>query len=370
MNLADMLTYADIAQLSRIANHYQCDCNGNSKHELIQSILQTVGRRGFIEHHLDEMSMEDLRFLNALLFDGRKQFSLEDLLACAKQSRAAKIERNQEKEQEQERENPREVISRFRQRAWLFQGATPTTRYLFEVPDDLRRRFREVMVKRMRSEVVLAEQEPVIYREESDLMSTDLHLFLEYVLNHSVALNAEGVMYRRSQLQIMEMLHVSEPLVGKGWRFGYGRRFKDYPSRFSLLYDYAYHIRLIKEEGDSLRLTSSGLSYLKEEHGDTMLQFVVFWLRLYKIPIPNLLSIIYWIERSSADWVSVASLYQKLESLIAAFFYDTPKSIFEERILRMMLHLGMIRIGENGDGERYVQTTGFGKMATGQLHKD
>ncbi|HEY4391167.1 MAG TPA: hypothetical protein VGN02_07435, partial [Paenibacillus sp.] len=223
---------------------------------------------------------------------------------------------------------------------------------------------------RMRSEVVLAEQEPVIYREESDLMSTDLHLFLEYVLNHSVVLNAEGVMYRRSQLQIMEMLHVSEPLVGKGWRFGYGRRFKDYPSRFSLLYDYAYHIRLIKEEGDSLKLTSSGLSYLKEEHGDTMLQFVVFWLRLYKIPIPNLLSIIYWIERSSADWVSVASLYQKLESLIAPFFYDTPESIFEERILRMMLHLGMIRIGENGDGKRYIQTTGFGKMATGQLHKD
>jgi len=366
MNLADMLTYADIAQLSRIANHYQCDCNGNSKLELIQSILQTVGRRGFIEHHLDGMSMEDLRFLNALLFDGRKQFSLEDLMACAKQSRAVKAERDQE----QERENPREVISRFRQRAWLFQGATPATRYLFEVPDDLRRRFREVLERRIKSEVIQAEQEPVLYREEPGLMSTDLLLFLEYVMNHSVALNAEGVMYRRSQMQIMEMLHVSEPLVGKGWRFGYGRRFKDYPSRFSLLYDYAYHIRLIKEEGDSLRLTSTGLAYLKEEHREAMLQFVAFWLRLYKIPIPNLLSIIYWIERSSADWVSVASLYQKLGSLIAPFFYDTPESIFEERILRMMLHLGMIRIGENEDGERYVQTTGFGKRAIKQLHKD
>ncbi|GAA0403307.1 hypothetical protein [Paenibacillus motobuensis] len=366
MNLADMLTYADIAQLSRIANHYQCDCNGNSKHELIQSILQTVGRRGFIEHHLDGMSIEDLRFLNALLFDGRKQFSLEDLLACAKQSRAVKAGLDQE----QERENPREVISRFRQRAWLFQGATPATRYLFEVPDDLRHRLREVLERRIKSEVIQAEQEPVLYREEPELMTTDLLLFLEYVMNHSVALNAEGVMYRRSQMQIMDMLHVSEPLVGKGWRFGYGRRFKDYPSRFSLLYDYAYHIRLIKEEGDSLRLTSTGLAYLKEEHREAMLQFVTFWLRLYKIPIPNLLSIIYWIERSSADWVSVASLYQKLGYLISPFFYDTPESIFEERILRMMLHLGMIRIGENEDGERYVQTTGFGKMAIKQLHKD
>ncbi|GGG05215.1 hypothetical protein [Paenibacillus aceti] len=362
MNLADMLTYADITQLSRIANHYQCECNGNSKHELIQSILQAIGRRGFIEHYLDGMSTEDMRFLNTLLFDGRKQFSLEDLMACAKQSRKIK--------DEQERENPREIISRFRQRAWLFQGATPRTRYLFEVPDDLRRRLREILEQRIKSGILRAESEPVIYREEPELMSADLLLFLEYVNGHHVALNAEGVMYRRSQMQIMELLHVSEPLVGKGWRFGYGRRFKDYPSRFSLLYDYAFHIRLVKEEGDSLTLTSSGLSYLKEERREAMQQFVAFWLRLYRIPIPNLLSIIYWINCSAADWISERSLYQQLEPLISPFFYDTPESIFEERVLRMLLHLGMIRIGEDETGERYVQATGFGKTAVRQLYKE
>ena len=47
MNLADMLTYADIGQLSNIANHYDCDAKRNSKHELIQSILSKLGRRVF-----------------------------------------------------------------------------------------------------------------------------------------------------------------------------------------------------------------------------------------------------------------------------------------------------------------------------------
>lgn len=34
MNFADMLGYADIAQLSRIADVYQCECNGHSKRML------------------------------------------------------------------------------------------------------------------------------------------------------------------------------------------------------------------------------------------------------------------------------------------------------------------------------------------------
>lgn len=361
MNLADMLTYADIGQLSRIANHYQCNCNGNSKHELIQSILQTIGHRGFIERHIAELSLEDLRFLNLLLFDGRKQFSLEELIACAGQSRFT--------EDTEERENPRDTISRFKKQGWLFQGRTHNTRYLFEVPEDLKRKFREALERRFKSEVVKIAGEPTMYREEPELMVSDLILLLQYVQHHDIHLNNEGVMYRRNQLQIMEKLHVSETLVGKGWRFGYGRRFKDYPSRLALLYDYAYHRKLITENRDELILTTAGQSYLDEDKRESMIQLVSFWLRLYKGPIPNLLSLIFWSERCSKEWVSVTSLYEVIEPLIKPFYYDTPASIFDERLLRMMLHLGMIRIGENEQGVRFVQTTPFGIYAVQYLHK-
>lgn len=52
MNLADMLTYADIGQLTAIAGRYQCECKRNSKHDLIQSILITLGSREFMETHI------------------------------------------------------------------------------------------------------------------------------------------------------------------------------------------------------------------------------------------------------------------------------------------------------------------------------
>ncbi|MNJ47986.1 hypothetical protein D3C77_431650 [compost metagenome] len=176
-------------------------------------------------------------------------------------------------------------------------------------------------------------------------------------------------MYRRNQMQLMEKLHISEPLVGKGWRFGYGRRFKDYPSRLALLYDYAYHMKLIREEGGLLTLTANGHSYLEQNKQEPMIQFVSFWLRLYKGPISNLLSLIYWIERCSTEWVTASSLFGRMELLIKPFFYDTAESIFEERILRMMLHLGMLRIGEDSARERYVQITPFGKHCVQQLLK-
>lgn len=360
MNLADMLTFADIGQLSRIANHYECDCNGNSKHELIQSILQKIGRKEFIDQHVQEMSLEDLRFLNYLLFDRRRQFSLEELIACAQQSRFT--------EDAKERESPREVITRFRQRGWLFNGCTNSTRYLFEVPEDLKLRFKEVLEERFKSEVVMA-PEPPVYREEPDLLSNDLRILMDYLRQYDVPLNSEGVMYRRNQLQIMEKLHVSELPPTKGWRFGYGRRFRDYPNRFSLLYDFACHEGLIREEGSSLKLTAAGEAYLSAQRKEPMIHFVRFWLRLYKGPIPNILSLVYWIERCSRNWVTISSLYEKMSMFIKPYFYDTAESIFEERILGMMLHLGMIRMGEDEQRERYIQTTPFGKSAVMTLQK-
>nr|WP_313779191.1 hypothetical protein [Paenibacillus larvae] len=62
MNLADMLSYADIQELKKIASTYSCECNSHSKNELIQSILSTVNRREVFEERISRLSMEDIRF--------------------------------------------------------------------------------------------------------------------------------------------------------------------------------------------------------------------------------------------------------------------------------------------------------------------
>ena len=42
MNLAELLTYADIGQIHKIIDSYQCQCDRHSKTEMIQQLIFTV----------------------------------------------------------------------------------------------------------------------------------------------------------------------------------------------------------------------------------------------------------------------------------------------------------------------------------------
>ncbi|MGN7357350.1 hypothetical protein ACTHPF_08275 [Paenibacillus sp. SAF-054] len=371
MNLADMLTYADIGQLTTIAEHYECECKRNSKHELIQSILVMLNRREFIEQQVSGCSAKDLRFLNTLLFDNRNAYSLEELQAMIGQTAF-----DGEQLELKKSESPREAIARYKRSGWLFNGMTQSTKYLFQMPNDLKDRFRQELGMMLRTQVSRT-SEPQVYREEQNLCAEDLMLFLKYVRDQDIDLNQELVMYRRNQQQIMEMFHVSEPLVAKGgWRFGYGRTFSSYPSRLALLYDFAFHHEYIAENGLKLRLTLKGTEMLESGTKESMVQIFRFWLRLYKQAVPNLASLVYWTSECAKDWVTVSSLHQAIGWLIKPYYYDTAESILNERILGMMLHLGAVRIGESQEHGRVVQVTAWGQkvaakssvMATHTLH--
>ncbi|WP_410514825.1 hypothetical protein PaeBR_10820 [Paenibacillus sp. BR2-3] len=342
MNLADMLTYADIGQLTAIAGRYHCECKRNSKHDLIQNILITLGSKEFMRDHIRECSPGDLRFMNILLFDERSYFSLEDLLAAARQATFDVPDGS--------KGSYRDIVSRFKSGGWIFSGPSQQTRYLFQVPLDLKERFRDHMGENLRERITYS-SEPEMYRDEGDMSVRDLLLFLRYVRDNEPELNLEGALYKRFQQGLMNALHIPEPPLTKGgWTFGYGRAFEHYPPRFALLYDYARHRRWISEDGFRLRLTPAGNSVLDEGKCESLLQLYSFWLRLYKGAIPNLPSLIYWISISAREWVTVSSLEEAVGWLIKPFYYDDAGSILEKRILRMMLHLGMLRLGETSEG--------------------
>jgi hypothetical protein len=348
MNLADMLTYADIGQLTAIAGRYRCECKQNSKHDLIQSILIMLGSRSFMESHIRECAPEDLRFLNTLLFDERSHFSLEDLLAVARQ---ASFDAPEGKTG-----GFREMVSRFKSGGWLFSGSSQQTRYLFQVPKDLKERFRETMSAHIKDKVTVS-SEPAMYRNEGELLLSDLVMLLRYIKENEPELNQEGAMYRRYQQGVMNALHIPEDLLTKGgWRFGYGRACEHYPPRLALLYDYVRHRRWITEDGFRLRLTATGEAVLADGKCDSLMQIFSFWLKLYKGAVPNLPSLVYWVSISAGNWVSVPSLVDGVGWLIKPFYYDNAASILEQRIIRMMVHLGMLKLGETPAGLAVMMT--------------
>lgn len=360
MNLSDMLGYADIQQLSRIADVYRCECNGHSKNDLIQSILSTVSRNDVFEAQISSMKLEDLRFLNSLLFEARNSFSLEDLLARVQQSRfgeeAVKTEPDPPKKSKRTKKNaeaadkplsPREMIAKFKHHGWLFNGFSGPSRYLFQVPNDLKVRFRDTLAKRFAADLQYTD-EPPVYRDEQMLIHDDITHLLHYTYHNEVQLTADGSMYKRFIVQLLDRFGVQEELPAKGaWRFGYGRHFNQYPNRLSLVYDYCYFNKYISENQEVLSVTGTGEERIHNRPPGEAEQIYRFWLKIYKGPITHLLSLVHWINALAGEWVTVESLRKVLVPFIKPYYYDDANTILEQRIMTMMVHLGLLRLGEH-----------------------
>lgn len=362
MNLSDMLGFADIDQLSRIASVYQCECNGHSKNDLIQSILSTVSRNDVFEAQISNMKIEELRFLNSLLFETRDSFSLEELIARVQQSKFGELEpkvepeqkvkpkrskKKQAEEQATKDSSPREMIARFKHQGWLFNGLSGPNRYLFQVPNDLRTRFRATLKRKFAADLHYTDEHHM-YRDEQQLLQDDIYQLLHFVYHNEIQLAADGSMYKRFSQQILERLAIREELPSKGeWRFGYGRHFHHYPNRMSLLFDYCSYMKYFNENNLVLSLTTSGEERLTAKPGNELELLYKFWLKLYKGPISNVLALSNWMNSLAEQWVTVESLRMVLIPLIKPFYYDNANMVFEQRLIGMMVHLGLLRLGEH-----------------------
>ncbi|WP_135551489.1 hypothetical protein [Paenibacillus cymbidii] len=353
MNLTEMLSYADIRELDRIARHYDCECGGHSKHELIQSILTALNRRDLFERQIEGMPVTYIRLLDSLASDKRESFTLEELTARVKMAHwdadpapAA---------------SPRDIIADLKRRGWLFSGFSEQTKYLFQVPDDMKRRFTEVLAGHFRRTLVMPTSSPAVYRDEQQLFGEDMLQFLRLLAHEPMPLADTGSLYKRQLQLILDSFTVEEEQVARtAFRFGYGRRFKEYPNRFSLMYDYCYYNGYIEEDGPLLKLGERGDRLVASGQKPGIVPMFRFWLRLYKGPVASIGSVARWIERLAKPWTTVVSLGAELMPLIKPYYYDTPASIFEQRIVMPMMHLGLLRIGQDEEYGQVVQMTKLG----------
>lgn len=361
MNLADMLCYADIQDLGRIARHYACECSLHSKNELIQTILATVNRRDVLERTVGALEDEDRQFLNSLLFDPKDAYSLEELLAKA--GNAFPSAPGAKRTENEAATNPRDLIVRFKQRGWLFHGFSNQSKMVYRVPQDLKKRVADVLFNQYQGRLEPLSEPPYGYRDEQGLLSHDMLVFLRMLAEGEMPLNLEGFLYKKHLLRVLQNLSVQEEPVGKtAWRFGYGRRFKHYPLRFSFLYDYVYSHGYIEEQPGWLKLTPQGEARLADGTEEPADAFYHFWLKLYQQAVPNLKMVAYWAIRLTEEWVTAESLGQVLMGLIKPFYYDSPQSIYTEKVVPMLLHLGLIRIGLDDGQRQAVQRTSLGQV--------
>ncbi len=336
LNVADLLSYADIHQLNRMAQRLECECNTHSKQQLIQSILIRMKQKGIYGTELHELAREELLFLMLLVFDRREWFSLEELTAKATLAVS-------------HTKSPRPIrtlISEALASGWIFHGVSRKTHDLFRVPRDLN----EELIAQIRHDYVRRLETfstpPMIYRDEGDSLLADIRSFLNYLYQTEVPITSEKVLYKRHLQQLLMRMSVQEEIPTQvGWRFGYGFHFRHYPDRFSLIHDVCLILRLIKIESEHVVVTDKGKQFLGSPQSLDLIPVYRTWIRIYKHPIPLLPILTNLVGLLCDDkWTSLSSLFTVMKPWITSFYYDSPEQVFEQRIIKMMVHLGMLQM--------------------------
>ncbi|MCL6515543.1 helicase-associated domain-containing protein [Alicyclobacillus sp.] len=345
MNLSECLSTADISTLRKITDHYGLSCSKHSKLSLLQELLYTFRSASFLDPAIARWQAGRDEAMIRLCLETRNRFSAEELRgifqSCGGES----------------------VIQAAMEEGWLFPSTRYHGRLFYYIPEEIHAAMRRHLVARFLQNLATDREGPLLYQDEGFALVRDLDVFLEYVRHHTVPLTTGGSMYKRNLTQVLELLEIREEPLQGGWRFGYGRRFHDYPDRLALLYDYAYSAKLVIEGEDGYLHAAEDL---EDWYGLTELErarsLMRFYINLYRRPIARLPQVVHLIGHAAMDWLQCDQTLAALADLVTPYYYDDRAQVWRVRILKMLMHLGLIRIGQDDAGSEWFQITKLGQQ--------
>lgn len=345
MKLSDHLLYRDIQELGKMAAYYECECNRNSKLELVQSIHHQMLNQTVYEELLRQIEKPLIHYLQYILYQPSITFSIDELIAKGKYI-------GQLFNYEQ---SPRKWVTELLKRGWLFPISSKYQVQL-EIPLDLHPFLKKQMLQQVISTYQLTPYHEVNgnIRDEGKSISLDIHTFLSYIKDQNIPVTLDGVIHKRYQQILYQKFNISEEfLKDKEWRFGYGRRFPAYPSRFAFIYDFCFSKDWIIESQEGIILSKEGEEIANSDHfihGEIYQELLAYWIKIYKHPIPSLPFIYkFTVELLSNRWLESNQLYTIIKPWLKSYYYDDVQTIFRERIIRMLVHLGVVQMSFNSE---------------------
>lgn len=342
MRLAECLNQSDISNLRNIAQRHTLDVPLYSKNSLLQEILTKFAEPSYVAERADTLPVEVTSAVIEIALDSRERYPRAELMALLKRSQRSRA--------------PEALLEDLLSEGILFAcGGTRDPVYV--CPTDVWQRLYTVSTRKLREGLQVATVDPLVQRDDGSALARDAAAFLQYAARHELRLTQEGVIFRRSQVQVLELFGVAEePLPGSvGWRFGYGRRFHDYPDRFALIVDHLFAAGIIRESTQQLVVDEEGAAhYLRVEEEERAERLFRFWLRSYRIAIPTLPRLAARIAQLTAgQWVYGDSLMGIVEPDVGDYCYECAADVLRLRILQMLVVTGAMMVGQSA-GDRYL----------------
>ncbi|WP_018133261.1 helicase-associated domain-containing protein [Effusibacillus pohliae] len=352
MRLSECLNSSDIDTLRNIAERHGFDCHRSSKNSLMQTIMAHFRNRTFIRETLAGLDSRAYReTLQQLTLDRRKSFSREDLAAIIKRATGDASDQHQR------------LVSQLLRDGWLYRLGSQGGKSAYYLPEDLLQTMKEYITEELQKRVEQIESPPVVYRDDQLAIVRDAMQLIAFINNHDVKITQDGVIYKRQLLLLLDSMEIREDLLNTGWRFGYGRRFHDYPDRFALIYDYCYGRGLIEElEEGLLALTDKVEPWLRQPDKQKLYDMVKFWRLLYRRPIPRLALAVSTIASATRNrWTTKESVNQLISPYVNCYYYDSQQQVMEMRIYQMLVYLGLLWFGKLPDGRDVMRLSDLGR---------
>ncbi|WP_206918244.1 helicase-associated domain-containing protein [Alicyclobacillus suci] len=346
MKLNECLNHASVDTLRSIALYQEIDCSLYSKLDLMQSILYAMRIRAHVYELTKRWVQEWGDLMTRISMSNRHVFSAEEIDALFM---ATGFEAN--------------ALHRALSQGWLFARRTQSLRPTYIIPMEVHETIRKYLFDQMKGRVVVRTTPPLIQQDEATCLVQDFQTFIDYVSNHEIQLTTGGAMYKRHVQRLMELFSVPEDLTIPEWRFGYGRRTHDYPDRLALLYDFAYDQNFVIETDEQTLVVSDAIrEWTALSRAQQMQRILQFYIRLYRRPIPRLREIVEVIRTLAQEWVESNSVLAACGSMVSQFYYDSREAVWNQRILKMLTHLGVIRLGfDQESDEQWFQMTNLGQ---------
>jgi hypothetical protein len=198
---------------------------------------------------------------------------------------------------------------------------------------------------------------PSRHVQKTDLLIVnDIVTFIDILTERALPLTKNGLLHKKDFQIIMKQLSSPENLPNDKWRFGYGRRFSQYPDRFSLIYDFCFDREWITEKDEQLQISNRVEELQNIKLKDFLNAIVNYWLKLYRRPIPsiNLLYKLILTSLKEGEGVEEEYLISMLSTFVDEYYFDTKEDIISKRFLTMLIHLQVIEKVEFGDYRGYT----------------
>ncbi|KUO96855.1 helicase-associated domain-containing protein [Ferroacidibacillus organovorans] len=348
MRLLECLNDSDVSHLRKIALRHTLDCPLYSKNSLLQEITARFFEPSYWKQRQDHLSDEMIAAIQALALDRRDHLAPEEVLAIIKRTGL-------------DRETSLHTVTQLEDEGLLFRRRHQKDDG-YHCPQEVWDRIYKLTSEQLMSAIQVYSRDPEGYRDDGLSMARDAYALLGFVRTHEIRLTRSGTIFKRHQQQIISLFQVPEPLLDAnvGWRFGYGRRFSDYPDRFALLYDHLYSRGcLAEQEDDQLTVNEEpARAYMSLREEERAEKLVRDYLHLYCAAIPNLRMIAKRIvELTSAKWVYAASLRMALLPFVTSYYYESPEVVLEKRIFAMFEYLGLLQAATSPAGDLLYKAT-------------